>query len=186
MKPFPKKARMYFLGAAFMFALPAILSTFHRTYEGQFLVAMGSEHDPNFGGTVIYITYHNLRGAQGVIINKPLSDNDPRPATPIEKEEGVTILRGGPVDLGSKWFYLGGWPFVLTEYKALEQSLPQPRIYTGYAGWHPLQLDVEVMKGYWGIIDYDSKLMFHTPPEQIWDRAMEKVLKERPADPGGV
>lgn len=169
-----------------MFALPAILSTFHRTYEGKFLVATGSEHDPNFGGTVIYVTFHTLSGAQGVVINKPFSGSYPRPATPIEKEKNVTLLRGGPVDLGSKWFYLEGWPFALTEYNTGKQESPQPRLYTGYAGWRPLQLDIEVMKGYWGIVDYDSKLMFHTPLDQIWDKAMEKVLQERPADPGGV
>lgn len=181
---------MYFLWAAFFFLLPTLLTSY-KGHTGKFLVSTDATRGTVFEKTVIYLDYHSGWGAHGVIINKALSYNAPRPAIPIEKEEAIALMLGGPVEQTAKWFFLDGMPPVMTEYNSLVQPPPYQdkivkRVYAGYAGWGPLQLNREIAFGGWNVVDYDADIMYNTPPEKIWTRLMEKISKENPVPANGA
>jgi putative transcriptional regulator len=49
------------------------------------------------------------------------------------------------------------------------------RLYSGYAGWSPGQLEREIQRGDWYITAGDSKVIFATDPERVWRRQLELV-----------
>jgi putative transcriptional regulator len=46
------------------------------------------------------------------------------------------------------------------------------RILLGYAGWGPAQLEREMMAGAWLTCEVTSSLVFETPLEELWDKAV--------------
>jgi putative transcriptional regulator len=49
------------------------------------------------------------------------------------------------------------------------------RLLLGYSGWGPGQLAQEMARGAWLHTAVDPKLVFETPPDEIWDRAMKSL-----------
>jgi putative transcriptional regulator len=47
--------------------------------------------------------------------------------------------------------------------------------YAGYAGWSPGQLDLEVSRGDWYILQADSKSIFEKKPSDIWPDLIRMV-----------
>lgn len=50
---------------------------------------------------------------------------------------------------------------------------PMVRLYLGYAGWSAGQLEAEVERGAWQVIDGHADLVFAPDPPQVWQKAME-------------
>ncbi|MEI8093480.1 MAG: YqgE/AlgH family protein [Spirochaetales bacterium] len=50
---------------------------------------------------------------------------------------------------------------------------PTIRLYLGYAGWGEGQLEAERRQGSWHLLPARASLVFQTPPQDIWQRAME-------------
>jgi putative transcriptional regulator len=49
------------------------------------------------------------------------------------------------------------------------------RIYLGYAGWAPDQLDNEIDLGAWHVFPGTPDLVFDREPETLWDRLIRKT-----------
>jgi putative transcriptional regulator len=191
----PRDARIYLFFGLLMIALPSALGLY-QGQSGKLLVATGALNGGYFEKTVIYVERHTLWGARGIVINQPLRSGDYVPDMPLEEEEGggLRLMRGGPViaDKGS-WLILRGEPPALILYNTLSPAedvpeiAPDERLFNGYAGWAMLQLNREITRGKWGMIEYDPALMSgKIPPEKIWSIAIERVLQKAPADIGGV
>ncbi len=202
MKRIPKKARILIFYGAFLIATPSMMSLYHGN-TGEFLVAMGGREGDPFHETVIYINRHDLWGAHGVVINRPARAKDFKTPSP-ERAWKVDLMNGGPVNFGTSDFLLvphngvrhGFWIVDIPTLRKHQQDFcaqmdrrenTKPlKLFSGYAGWGPLQLNVEFARGAWAAVDYDEDLMFQTPPGEIWKKATKKVLKERPAVKGGA
>jgi len=52
-------------------------------------------------------------------------------------------------------------------------DVPVMRLYLGYAGWGEGQLETELDKGAWQVIEGRASLVFQTPPQEVWKKAME-------------
>jgi putative transcriptional regulator len=50
---------------------------------------------------------------------------------------------------------------------------PVIRLFLGYAGWGEGQLENELDQEAWQVIEARSSLVFQTPPQDIWKKAME-------------
>jgi putative transcriptional regulator len=80
--------------------------------------------------------------------------------------------------------------FITTSADVLRRVISDDRagasfhVYAGYAGWAPGQLDNEVARGDWRLVRGDVRILFDTPPSEIWPRMMEKLAGEW-ADRGG-
>ena len=65
-------------------------------------------------------------------------------------------------------------PYILGQAPELPpDDTPTVRLYLGYAGWGQGQLEGELEAGAWQIIEARSSLVFRTPPQDIWKKAME-------------
>jgi putative transcriptional regulator len=151
---------------------------------GSFLVARAVLKDPNFACTVVLVLNHDADGALGLVVNRALEVKDvPFPVFgggPCQAP-GFFMLHGHPewakTDPGVKKEVAPG-VFVGDEScaerasaKSLEEGL-RLRIFRGYAGWGPGQLESELAGGAWGVVPASGELLFDTPVEELWDRLM--------------
>src|SRR4051812_25719666 len=124
--------------------------------KGRLLVATPRLRDPNFDRTVVLVLEHTEEGAAGVVLNRP-SEAEVAGSMP-----GWDALAGDPAV-----FFAGG-PVTPTEFIALARltatgavgpidlaadpgnaaaTVDELRIFAGYAGWGPGQLEFEVGEG---------------------------------------
>jgi putative transcriptional regulator len=154
--------------------------------------------DPNFNRTVVLLCKHSAEGAFGLVVNRPLFTTgrvfvnlDP----PIETERELQVWVGGPVEPERSCMLIGGPPqdhdmyagtpiaegvSLSTSPELLRRLLePNPphdtRLIVGYAGWAPGQLEAELEESAWLLSDIDRDLVFATPPDQMWERAIRRL-----------
>lgn len=163
------------------------------------LVASPLLLDPNFLHTLVLVVEHDENGAMGIILNRPL------PLTlhqicaeshlEFAGEEGNTAWRGGPVDPQRGIILVrGGLPssddlvldftdFVSFRKDLLESLLLDPRanyrLFLGYSGWGPGQLESEMEQGAWLKLPLDSKWVMRQDPGGLWQEAIEAAAKDR-------
>ena len=170
---------------------------------GKALVARESMPDPRFQETVIYLVNHDETGALGLVVNKPraigpigaLLDElgiDAREYG-LELQGSITLHYGGPVDPGrgfvlhSADYEIDGTRIVSSGIAmttnpealidiALGQGPRRSLIIFGYSGWGPLQLEGELARGDWKVIDADADLVLGTDHEDKWRRALEGLI----------
>ena len=169
-----------------------------ESFAGKLLVADTSMPDPRFARSVIYLVRHNEEGAFGLIINKPLTklplakllaqlDIE---ATAIGVE--LDIFFGGPVQdelgfvLHSRDFTAAAGTLIVDEGYAVsgvrqvlraisEKKGPEKKLFTlGYAGWAPGQLEAELERGDWNVVDADEALVFDLPVPDKWQAAHDR------------
>ena len=167
--------------------------------KNHFLVAMPSMLDDNFRFSVVYMCEHNEDGAMGLIVNRPidLSIGDMLEQIDIEPALGIShphslanpVLFGGPVaeDRGfvlhqNQRHYgssvnLANNLTVTTSKDILTMlgTSQEPEHYVvtlGYAGWTAGQLERELSENSWLVIEADPTVIFDTPIEQRWHKAL--------------
>jgi len=156
--------------------------------KGKFLVASRSIGDPRFSETVILLIAHDSSGTIGLIINRPtkvrLSDLFPNIAGLQKKTD--TVFVGGPVGRNEifmlirsrglpegalyvmKEMYVSTSMAVLKRIANDSKAQEKFRLYDGYAGWAAGQLEREVLRGDWHVLEADAETVFERDPEKIW------------------
>jgi putative transcriptional regulator len=167
-----------------------------RSLAPALLLSMPQMRDPNFLRTVILLCKHNDEGAFGLVMNRPLVTSgrvvvnlDP----PVSTERELEVWIGGPVEPASSWILNGaeeaqmfsGMPIIkgvsLSTSPELLRRLLEPnppvdtRLIVGYSGWGPGQLEAELEESAWLLSDVDRDLLFATPAEQMWERAIRRL-----------
>lgn len=156
------------------------------------LVANPILMDPNFLRVVVLLVEHSGDGAFGLVLNRPLplmldqvcAEGGMTYAGP----EGAVAWRGGPVEPQRGVLLVqGGLPesedtvldmtHFLSHRKDLLESLLQEqeakfRLYLGYAGWGPGQLDMEMEEGAWTQKPLVSSWLLDANPSSLWHLAM--------------
>jgi putative transcriptional regulator len=162
------------------------------------LLSMPQLLDPNFARAVVLLCKHSEEGAFGLVLNRPLVTSgtvmvhlDPPESTDRELE----IWIGGPVEPQRSWILVGGTPetketsgarqiadgVYLSTSPTLLRRLLQPdppkntRLIVGYSGWAPGQLEHELAASSWLLSDVDPDLVFNTPADQMWERAIRRL-----------
>ncbi len=165
-----------------------------------FLIAMPGLEDAAFAKSVIYMCEHSERGALGLIINKPSDINLKRlfekVELPLEREDLTLapVFHGGPVQTergfvlhesmmpGQESVYAstmtipGG--LEMTTSKDVLEALATgngPRkvfVSLGYSSWGQGQLESEISDNSWLTVAADSAVIFDTPVEQRYDKAL--------------
>ncbi len=129
--------------------------------RGQLLIAAPQLVD-YFRRTVVLVLEHNEEGAMGLVLNRP-TETEVAEAVPALAELTGTeevVHSGGPVEPGAV-LALGdfedpeeaGTPVIGT-LGLLDPDRPDPelrrlRVFAGYAGWSPGQLDAELSEDAW-------------------------------------
>jgi putative transcriptional regulator len=167
------------------------------------LIAKPGLPDPNFRETVVLVTRSEEARTVGVILNRPtttrLSELVPRwPGADQFKEP---LYSGGPVmrqvvvalyasDETPKAAAFHVLPRVyLTMHPAnIEPLLAQPaarmRLYSGFSGWAPRQLENEMDSGSWYVLPANEALLFRKDTDSMWAELVERARGARTARPG--
>lgn len=174
--------------------------------EGHLLVASPALEDPNFARTVVAIANHDADGALGIILNRP-SDTEVAEAVPeladvIDADEVVFV--GGPVQADaivvlaefvdpSAAAYLVvddiGLVSDRTGLEHLDEATERRRVFAGYAGWGPGQLEAELEREDWIVAPALAEDVFSEEPATLWARVLERkggrfrLLARMPEDP---
>jgi putative transcriptional regulator len=60
---------------------------------------------------------------------------------------------------------------------------PEPtrglRVYSGYSGWAPGQLQSEISRGGWHVLPADAETVFDKDPAQIWPELIKRATTTR-------
>ena len=166
-----------------------------RLARGVLLIAQESMVDPNFSNTVLLITEYEETGTVGLVLNRPL-ENPAVEILPQLQELGLdsyNLYLGGPVRLNSlrllvqteagldDYYHVVDNIFQITDLRGVQGLLDREmgqfriRLYAGYAGWYPGQLERELLRGGWHLYRSDSSLVFSDDPESLWERLIDQI-----------
>jgi putative transcriptional regulator len=165
-----------------------------RLAKGKFLVASRQLRDPNFLETVVLLIEYNRSGAMGLVINRPtevklstllpdmegLQDlqNTVYVGGPVAKNQMLLLIRSGsqPEDTNRvfKDIYVSSSRAVLRKMVSDKDPGKTFRLYAGHAGWSPGQLDREIARGGWHVLQADAASVFEIAPSEIWPELIHR------------
>lgn len=176
-----------------------------ETLRGQLIVASPELEDPNFQRTVVLITEHGEEGAMGIVLNRPsdaeVADVVPDLAT-IATDEPIFV--GGPVQpdalvvLGefsdpakAAWIVVSevGLVSAATDLEDLPDAVRRGRVYAGFSGWGPGQLEAELEEESWFVEAPIPRELFPDDPATLWSDVLERkggqyaLVARMPEDP---
>ncbi len=158
--------------------------------EGQALVASPYLHDPNFARSVVFIVKHNDEGAYGLIINRATQVTVGELLGHVlerEVDNASLIHTGGPVDGPLAVLHerddqadvtccLG--IYLTTEQKKFTEICEHPvgnyRVFDGYSGWGPKQLEDELKQGGWLVWQPTREEIF-SASDEVWQLAVRQI-----------
>ena len=157
-----------------------------------FLIARPGLPDPNFRESVVLVIHSEGAETTGVIINRP-TDRSLADLLPGERFEPFTdpIFFGGPVTpqglfaLFQADNYSGpAVPMLPGVYLAVlpdsvDALLRKPpakvRFFSGFSGWAPGQLQGELDRGDWLMVDADAKTVFQRDTSRLWEDMVRRA-----------
>ena len=143
------------------------------------LIAMPQLQDKNFARSVILLCEHSGNGAIGFVVNRPTELRAAQAVAlepPVQGDSGLMLWSGGPVEPQRGFLLLGDDPGVEnSEVIADELARRRCRLLLGYAGWGAGQLDRELAASAWLSAPADAELVFETPAEDMWERAIRSL-----------
>lgn len=177
-----------------------------ESLKGSLLIAGGGLLDLNFRQTVVLIAAHGEDGALGVVLNRPAGTTVGEAAPELAAIPGVDerLFVGGPVApenavvlarfvdpaesdalvFGSVGIYSAAPPGAPHGPEVL-----QARVFAGYAGWGPGQLESELAASAWLVEPATEADVFSDEPEELWRSVLRRkgpayeLLTLMPFDP---
>ncbi|MGO9476808.1 MAG: YqgE/AlgH family protein [Limisphaerales bacterium] len=175
--------------------------------KGRLLLDSGALQGSFFHRTVLLVCEHNAEGAFGLVLNRVAGNT-----------VGEVLVADLPDTLRESPLFLGGpvQPTALS-YLHADNFLPDANVFpnlslghslddlveigesfspekkvkmfAGYAGWSPGQLEKELKRKAWLTYAASLELVFDTPPEQLWQKILKskggwknKLLSQMPED----
>lgn len=169
------------------------MATTSKFLKGQLLLDSGQLRGSFFQRTVVLICQHDAEGAFGLVLNRTSGNTvgDVIVADLPEVLKPFPLYQGGPVQ-PSALSYLHSDAFLadanvmpnlnlghsldsLTEIGESFSQTQKLKMFAGYAGWSPGQLEDEMKREAWLTHPASLELVFDTGPEQMW----EKILRAK-------
>lgn len=174
-----------------------------RPAAGRFLVATEQVRGSFFQHSVVLLLSYAADGALGLVVNR---------RTDVALQELVkgavdgtgALYLGGPVARGSvlvllragsppeRAMRIAGDLFVSVDPALLLDHTGDPaaakdlRVYTGYAGWGPGQLDAEIARGDWIVASEGAAdAVFDEAPDELWKKLHLRHHRLLAAEPRG-
>lgn len=158
--------------------------------RGQLLLDGGNLAGSWFQRTVVLICQHDAEGAFGLVLNRP-AGTEVGEALAGELPDALKQLPlhfGGPVQTGAL-SYLRSEPFLpegsvmpgvdlghsledLVEHAGGFPAGRRLKVFAGYAGWSPGQLDAEMERLAWVTHPAAVDLIFDDAPATLWQRIL--------------
>jgi putative transcriptional regulator len=157
---------------------------------GSLLVARATLRDGFFGQAVVLLLQHGPDGAFGLVLNRPAKLKDaPLPVSiggPC-KFEGFLLLHGheewlkdaeNPEGQIIPGVYLGDASVMERVTDPMPGANLRFRMFAGYAGWGPNQLENELGDGSWMVVKANAAHVFDVPPDDLWDKVVPPTIPE--------
>ena len=176
-----------------------------ESLRGSLLISGGGLFDLNFRHTVVLVGEHNTDGALGVVLNQALdlTVEDALPTLSDLVPAGELLFQGGPVQRASPVLLaqlthpelvdvpvFGSVGFLVGEVSAdIKTSILRARVFAGYSGWAPGQLEAEMAADSWIIEPAREDDVFTDAPDLLWSRVLQRKgpeyrrLSRMPYDP---
>jgi putative transcriptional regulator len=168
--------------------------------KGSLLVAAPSLLDPNFHRTVVLVAEHGDGGAMGVVLNRPSETAVAEAVPELTSLTGGSdpVFVGGPVGTDSLLalaevdepehaveLVVGTVAFV----QDAEIAARRGRVFVGYAGWSPGQIEAELDEASWIVVAAHPDDVFSDEPDELWGAVLRRqggplaLLATMPPDP---
>jgi putative transcriptional regulator len=172
-------------------------------FSSSLLLAMPQLQDPNFKRAVVQLIDHDEQGTFGLVLNREVDLTASALCESLELDWNgdpeARIHWGGPVQSNTGWVLFGDDLALEMRSEPVQQVLPgmsfagslavlqavaerppnDVRLFLGYAGWGPGQLESEIAQGAWLCAPPSTETVFGVTPEAMWD----KVLRDLGVDP---
>jgi len=168
--------------------------------NGILLVAKPGLPDPNFSETVVLVARTDDAATVGVILNRPSVRRlvDIAPGWPGAENLTEPLYTGGPVMRQvvvalyaseevpkAKAFRVLPQVYLSMHPANLEPLVAQPgtrmRLYAGFSGWAPRQLEAEMASGSWYVLRATEELVFRKDTTGMWNELVERARGARVA-----
>jgi putative transcriptional regulator len=178
-----------------------------KSLKGQLILDNGKLRGSFFHRTVILICQHDSEGAFGLVLNRSTKNKvgEAVVANLPDTLKEETLFLGGPVQ-PQALSYLHNDTYIpdanvltnlslghsldsLVDLGESFSSTVRLKIFAGYAGWSPGQLEDEMKRDTWMTHPASLELVFHPNPEQLWPEILKekgwkyKLIAESPEDP---
>jgi putative transcriptional regulator len=176
-----------------------------QSLRGKLIVASPALVDPNFARTVVLITEHNEEGAMGIVLNRP-AEATVEQVLPdlvgIAADESLFV--GGPVQPdaivllaefsdpeAAAWIVAAdvGLAAADRDLDDLAAAVRRGRLYAGYSGWGPAQLEAELELESWIVEPPLPAELFPDDPASLWSDVLARkggqyaLIARMPDDP---
>jgi putative transcriptional regulator len=155
--------------------------------NGVLLVARSGLPDANFGEAVVLVSQTAEGETVGVILNRP---------TTRRHENGEPLYFGGPVMSevlvalfrserapSASAFHVLRDVYLTMHPTNVEELVARPdkthRLYAGFSGWAPGQLEAEIERGDWMVWPASDELLFRTDTRGMWLELWQKAYGKR-------
>lgn len=157
------------------------------------LISSSSLKDLNFDKVVVFITEYNTKGAMGFVINNlfPRKFNE---LVEFNNSPAFSLYEGGPVE-NDKLFFLHQRPDLIEEGTPVTDSIylggnfkqvvakinagilkeTDVKLFVGYCGWDPGQLEEEVEEGSWLICENNTGAVFLSDTKMLWEEMYKNI-----------
>jgi putative transcriptional regulator len=175
--------------------------------KGQLLLDGGALRGSFFHRTVVLVCAHNAEGAFGLVLNRSAGNKvgEVIVADLPDLLKDSPLFLGGPVQPTAMSFLhtdsflpdgnvlpnlsLGHSLDDLVEIGESFSPAKKIKMFAGYAGWAPGQLEGEMKRKAWLTFPASLELVFDTPPDQLWQKILRskggwrnKLLAQMPED----
>ena len=158
------------------------------------LVSVPTLDDPNFFRSVVFVIEHTDEGAVGLVLNQPTdaqisealpdwADVAAAPAVafvggPVQQHEAVIGLAlVGRVEDSDAWQPLLGRVGTIDLGRTpadVRGDIEAVRVFAGYSGWGPRQLDDELELGGWFVVDALPDDLLTPDPAVLWRTVLRR------------
>jgi putative transcriptional regulator len=155
--------------------------------NGVLLVAKPGLADPNFSQTVVLASQAADGSTVGVILNRPTQAKHERTGAtlffggPVMREVLVALFRSERAPDAAA-FHVASGIYLTLHPQNLENLFGDPaartggyRLFTGFAGWAPGQLQSEVARDDWFVLPASAGVLFRDDTTGMWEELVRKA-----------
>ncbi len=164
----------------------------NNSYKGKILISTPDISGDIFSRSVVLIVDHNEEGAFGLILNKKNTKMSSRllqifgfqvdvyEGGPVENDKILFIKKGKKMtelfsEIDDEFYITDDVEKIVAGIIENEISLNELKVFSGYSGWSAKQLDGEVARKMWTVVDLYN-LDYTSPNDQtLWKKIMQNL-----------
>ena len=175
-----------------------------ESLAGKLLISSPSLVDPNFRRTVVLMTHHDEEGAVGLVLSRPseLQIADAVPDLGDLPYADDVVYVGGPVQPEAvvvlveldepredAELIVGRVAYMPPGIDTWELGASRARVFAGYSGWGPGQLESELAETAWIVARAEAEDVFAPDPDELWRTVLQRkggmysLIATMPYDP---